>query len=83
MSVLERTAEIGLIKAIGASDEDVLRIFIGEASGIGFLGGIGGIIVGWAGGQLLNMVALVYFAKQALKEQAEHRLSQLYILHFG
>ncbi len=67
MSVLERTAEIGLIKAIGASDEDVLRIFIGEASGIGFLGGIGGIIVGWAGGQLLNMVALVYFAKQALK----------------
>ena len=67
MSILERTAEIGLIKAIGASDDDVLRIFLGEASGIGFLGGLGGILIGWLSGQLLNMVALVFFAKQAIK----------------
>lgn len=67
MSILERTAEIGLIKAIGASDSDVLEIFLGEASGIGFFGGLGGILSGWIGGEVLNIVALVYFANRALK----------------
>ncbi len=67
MSILERTAEIGLIKAIGASDSDVLEIFLGEASGIGFIGGLGGILTGWVGGEVLNIIALVYFANRALK----------------
>ena len=67
MSILERTAEIGLIKAIGASDSDVLEIFLGEASGIGFFGGLGGILVGWLGGEMLNITALVFFANRALK----------------
>jgi putative ABC transport system permease protein len=67
MSILERTAEIGLIKAIGASDRDVLSIFLGEASGIGFFGGLGGILLGWLAGQILNSVAMVYFLNRALK----------------
>src|SRR6202007_2041751 len=47
MSILERTREIGIMKAIGGSDGDVRRIFLIEASAIGFLGGIAGIALGW------------------------------------
>lgn len=65
MAILERTREIGLMKAVGATNRDVLTVFLGEAAGIGFLGGLGGVIVGWALGQVLNVVALAYLAGQA------------------
>ena len=65
MSILERTREIGLMKAVGATNRDVLAIFLGEAAGIGFIGGLGGVIIGWLAGQGLNVIALVYLANQA------------------
>jgi len=45
-SVRERTREIGIMKAIGAKNSAVLTIFLIEAGIIGFLGGIGGTILG-------------------------------------
>ena len=68
MAILERTKEIGLMKAIGATNRDVLLTFLGEASGIGFLGGLGGIIVGWLASQLINVLALVYLAGQTAQQ---------------
>jgi putative ABC transport system permease protein len=65
MSILERTREIGLMKAVGATNRDVLAIFLGEASGIGFIGGLGGVILGWLAGQAINVIAIVYLANQA------------------
>ena len=65
MSILERTREIGLMKAVGATNRDVLAIFLGEAAGIGFLGGLGGVIIGWLAGQGINVIAIVYMANQA------------------
>jgi putative ABC transport system permease protein len=65
MSILERTREIGLMKAVGATNRDVLAIFLGEAAGIGFIGGLGGVIIGWLAGQAINVAALVYLASQA------------------
>lgn len=65
MSILERTREIGLMKAVGATNRDVLGIFLGEAAGIGFLGGLGGILFGWLAGQMINVIAIVYLAGQA------------------
>jgi putative ABC transport system permease protein len=65
MSILERTREIGLMKAVGATNRDVLAIFLGEASGIGFIGGLGGVVIGWLAGQGINVIAIVYLANQA------------------
>lgn len=68
MSILERTREIGLMKAVGATNRDVLSLFLGEAAGIGFIGGLGGVLVGWLLGQMLNVVAIVYLAQQAASQ---------------
>ncbi len=64
MSILERTREIGLMKAVGATNRDVLSVFLGEAAGIGFIGGLGGVLLGWGLSALLNLVGLSYFASQ-------------------
>jgi len=48
MSVLERTKEIGIMKAIGAKDGQVLSLFLLESSLIGFVGGALGVILGVA-----------------------------------
>jgi putative ABC transport system permease protein len=68
MSILERTREIGLMKAVGATNRDVLSIFLGEAAGIGFIGGVGGVIVGWLAAQAINVVAIIYLAGQASQQ---------------
>ncbi len=46
MSVLERYQEIGTYKAVGASDGDVVVLFLTEAVLLGFLGGLGGLALG-------------------------------------
>ena len=47
MSILERTREIGIMKAIGGSDSEIMRIFFFEASLIGLAGGALGVGAGW------------------------------------
>ena len=68
MSILERTREIGLMKAVGATNRDVLSIFLGEAAGIGFIGGAGGVIIGWLAAQGINVLAIIYLAGQASEQ---------------
>ncbi len=68
MAILERTREIGLMKAVGATNKDVLTIFLGEAAGIGFLGGLGGALLGWVGSFALNVVSMQFLASQAQQQ---------------
>jgi putative ABC transport system permease protein len=64
MSILERTREIGIMKAVGGSDGDIRRIFLIEASAIGVLGGAAGVVLGWAVGRVINFGANMYIQSQ-------------------
>ncbi len=55
-AVLERTKEIGVLKALGARARDVLLIFVAEAAVIGLAGGLVGILVAVGLGRLGNTV---------------------------
>ncbi len=66
MAILERRREIGIMKAIGASDGDVRTLFFAEAGAMGALGGILGVALGWTIGQAINFGTNIYLKRQAL-----------------
>lgn len=65
MAIYERTREIGLMKALGARNRDVMSIFLAEAASIGLLGGVVGSLGGWGLGGVLNL-----FARSAILQAA-------------
>jgi putative ABC transport system permease protein len=65
MAILERRREIGIMKAIGASDGDVKKLFFAEAGAMGVLGGVVGVALGWAIGQVINLGTNVYLRSQS------------------
>lgn len=54
IALLERTEEIGIMKAIGASRGSISLMFVMESTLMGFLGALGGVILGMIEGQVLN-----------------------------
>ena len=47
VSLIERTREIGILKALGMKSRTVLTIFLGESVIIGLIGAVVGIVLGW------------------------------------
>ncbi len=70
MAVLERRREIGVMKAIGASDRDVKRLFFAEAGAMGFFGGLLGIALGFAIGKGINFGTGIYLHRHQLPSEA-------------
>ena len=65
-AVRERRREIGVLKAIGARDRDVYRVFLVEAGTLGFLGGVFGTALGWLIAAMVGRVVNGYLAAQRL-----------------
>ena len=63
MSILERTREIGIMKAIGAEDREIKLIFFFEAGVIGACGGVIGVLAGWGMDGLANRLAYRFILK--------------------
>jgi len=69
MAILERRREIGIMKALGASDGDVKRIFFVEAGSMGILGGALGAGLGWMIGRVKNVGTNIWLQRQELRPE--------------
>jgi len=69
MAILERRREIGIMKALGASDGDVKRIFFVEAGSMGLLGGGLGVALGWLIGRVINLGTNMYLQRQEMRPE--------------
>ncbi len=70
MAIYERTREIGLMKAVGARNRDVLFVFLAEAGGIGLLGGLSGLLLSLAAGGMINFIAGSYLGSMMAQQGA-------------
>jgi ABC-type antimicrobial peptide transport system permease subunit len=60
VSLLERTREVGLMKAMGMKSSEVQELFLTESMIMGFFGGILGILVGWTLGKFIGFVLSIF-----------------------
>lgn len=63
VTLLERTAEIGVMRTIGAASRDIVILFVAEAIIVGFLGGVVGILIGGGIGMFFNGLLSVAASK--------------------
>ena len=60
VSLMERTHEVGVMKAMGMLSSEVKELFIAEAMVMGILGGFFGVMMGFLGGQILSLALSVF-----------------------
>ncbi len=86
VTLLERTGEIGIMRTLGASSNDIKILFIAEAIIVGFMGGIVGILIGVGIGKGLNLavnIAATNFGGTAMALFAFPLWFLLFILTFS
>jgi putative ABC transport system permease protein len=66
MNVVERTQEIGIMKATGATNSQVMRIFLFESGVFGFFGGMIGVLIGYIISTIINELAENYLGPGVL-----------------
>ena len=60
VSLMERTHEVGVMKAMGMKSSEVRELFLAEAMVMGLLGGLFGVLLGWAAGQVLSLLLSIF-----------------------
>lgn len=66
MAIYERTREIGILKAMGASRGEIRQMFMMEAGFIGIIGGVIGLLLGWLAGLGMNQIIPIYLRHREL-----------------
>jgi len=66
MAIYERTREIGVLKALGARNKEVRRMFTADAVLLGFIGGMVGLILGTLLGRLVDWIGHLYLANEGV-----------------
>ena len=66
MAIYERTREIGVLKALGAQNKEVRRMFTADAVLLGFIGGVLGLILGTLLGRLVDWIGHFYLAREGV-----------------
>jgi hypothetical protein len=66
MAIYERTREIGVLKALGASPGEIRALFTTEAAMIGFIGGVFGLLFGTLLGRLVDWIAHRYLINEGV-----------------
>jgi ABC-type antimicrobial peptide transport system permease subunit len=67
------------MKAVGVTNKDVLELSWGEAAGIGFIGGLGEVILGWFAGQVIDGFALSYLTGQSAQQGGSPPRTAVYV----
>lgn len=66
MSVMERTREIGVMKAVGGYEGDLQRLFLVEGATLGMVGGLAGLLFGWGLVALIQIAVDYYLQRLAI-----------------
>ena len=66
MAIYERTKEIGVLKALGATNGDVRRMFTADAMLLGIIGGFVGVIFGTLLGRLVDWIGHLYIESEGM-----------------
>ena len=66
MAIYERTREIGVLKAVGATNGEVRRMFTADAVLLGLIGGVVGVIFGTLLGRLVDWAGHLYLASEGV-----------------
>lgn len=64
VSLLERTREVGLMKAMGMKSYEVKELFLTESMIMGFFGGILGLLIGFVGGKTVGVLLSIFAISQ-------------------
>jgi len=80
MNVIERTREIGIMKATGATNKRIIKIFLAEAGAIGMVGGGIGVAFGYIISKIINKAADKYLGEGILVTKVSLELAVFALL---
>jgi len=83
MAIYERTKEIGIMKVIGARVRDIRRLFLYEASMIGFIGGVIGIAFSFGVSYLLNTVGIRFLGGMGMGQDSKLSIIPIWLALSG